>query len=69
MNENVGSIDKLVRAIIGIVLIVTGVYYGIWWPVVLGVVPIATALMSWCPAYTWLGINTCSKNGRDATAH
>ena len=57
--RNVGSADKIARIAVGALLIVlalTGTI-GVWgW---IGVVPIATALMGWCPAYTLLGIKTC----------
>lgn len=59
MNRNEGNADRAVRALAGIALIgatVAGVI-GPWgW---IGVVPLATAAMGWCPLYTLLGINTC----------
>ena len=58
--KNIGSADKIARLVVGALLIVltlTGTI-GLWgW---IGVVPIATALMNWCPAYTLLGIKTYS---------
>ena len=59
MTKNAGTIDRAVRAIAGIALIAlafTG-SIGVWgW---IGIVPLATALIGWCPAYTVFGINTC----------
>ncbi|MBI2308960.1 MAG: DUF2892 domain-containing protein [Rhodocyclales bacterium] len=59
MKANVGGFDKIARILAGIVLIglaATGTV-GVWgW---LGIVPLATGLMGWCPAYTLLGLNTC----------
>lgn len=59
LNKNVGPLDKTLRIVAGLVLIVlalTGTI-GAWgW---IGVVPIATGLLGWCPAYTLLGIRTC----------
>ena len=59
MKTNIGSIDKILRIVVGLALIVaafTG-FLGVWaW---IGVVPLATALMGWCPAYTLFGISTC----------
>ena len=56
---NEGTADRAVRALIGIGLLAI-VFVGPktpWgW---LGIVPLATSLMGWCPAYTLLGINTC----------
>ena len=59
MTRNVGGIDRILRIIVGLVLIglaATGTV-GLWgW---IGVVPLATGLFGFCPAYTLLGINTC----------
>lgn len=59
MKTNVGGIDRILRIVVGIVLIAlaaTGVV-GIWgW---IGVVPLLTGLIRWCPAYPLLGINSC----------
>lgn len=59
MKFNVGSTDRALRIIVGLVLIglaATGTV-GIWgW---IGVVPLLTGLFKFCPAYTLLGMNTC----------
>ncbi|MEE2025971.1 YgaP family membrane protein [Alkalimonas mucilaginosa] len=59
MKTNVGGLDKTLRMIVGIVLIVlaaTGMV-GVWgW---IGVVPLLTGLFNTCPAYSLLGISTC----------
>lgn len=59
MKTNEGTIDRALRVIAGLVLIAlaaTGTV-GVWgW---IGIVPLATGLIGWCPAYTLLGINTC----------
>ncbi len=59
MKTNVGSVDRIARVIIGLALIaltLTGAI-GLWgW---IGVVPLATAAMGWCPAYTLLGFSSC----------
>jgi hypothetical protein len=59
MHANVGGIDRILRIVVGVALIalaVTGTI-GVWGYI--GVVPLATGLMGWCPAYTLLGMNTC----------
>lgn len=59
MNKNVGGIDRILRIVVGIVLIalaVTGTV-GVWGYI--GVVPLLTGLIGWCPAYLPLGIKTC----------
>jgi hypothetical protein len=59
MKTNEGTIDRALRVLAGLVLIAlaaTGTV-GVWgW---IGIVPLATGLIGWCPAYTLLGINTC----------
>ncbi|MBF0323703.1 YgaP family membrane protein [Magnetospirillum moscoviense] len=61
MNKNVGGIDRILRIVAGIGLIgaaATGLV-GVWG--FIGVVPLATGLIGWCPAYLPLGIKTCRK--------
>jgi hypothetical protein len=59
MKINEGSIDRIVRIVAGLVLI-SLVFIGPqspWgW---IGLVPLATGLIGWCPAYTLFGIDTC----------
>ncbi len=59
MKVNVGGTDKIIRIVVGALLLVlaaTGTL-GVWaW---IGIVPLATGLMGWCPAYSLLGIKTC----------
>ena len=57
--KNIGSADKIARLVVGTLLIVLALMGTIGWWGLIGVVPIATALMNWCPAYTLLGIKTC----------
>ncbi len=58
MKANVGSADKIVRITAGIAAIGAGVYFQSWWGAV-GLVPLATALMHFCPLYSLVGMNTC----------
>ena len=59
LNANVGGIDSVARIVAGVVLIglaATGTI-GMWgW---IGVVPLATGLSGWCPAYLPFGLSTC----------
>jgi hypothetical protein len=61
MKQNVNNIERAVRVVIG-AAIVSLVFIGPqspWgW---LGLVPIATGLLGWCPPYAMLGISTCKK--------
>lgn len=62
MKANVGSIDRAVRILAGlglISLVFVGPQTPWGW---IGVVPLVTALLGWCPAYTILGIKTCKTN-------
>lgn len=60
---NVGGIDRVLRIVAGLALIalaLTGVI-GVWgW---IGLVPLATGLMSTCPLYSLIGLNTCPMKG------
>lgn len=59
MVTNVGSIDRVLRVIVGLALIST-VFVGPQTPWGwIGVMPLVTALMGWCPAYSLLGIKSC----------
>ncbi|MEN9627006.1 MAG: hypothetical protein RJA10_232 [Pseudomonadota bacterium] len=59
MKSNVGGIDRILRIVLGLALIaltLTGAI-GVWgW---IGLVPLATAAMGFCPLYTVLGFSTC----------
>lgn len=60
MKANVGSIDRIVRGVAGVGLIAWALYGGPVWAWV-GVVPLATAVLGWCPAYLPFGISTCAR--------
>jgi hypothetical protein len=61
MTQNVGGLDRAIRAILGLVLL-SLVFVGpktAWgW---IGLIPLATALLGWCPPYSLLGISTCPR--------
>ena len=62
MKANVGTIDRALRVALGIILIgltVSGAI-GVWgW---IGIVPLATGIFRFCPAYSLLGIKTCKRD-------
>ncbi|MEW6119997.1 MAG: DUF2892 domain-containing protein [Pseudomonadota bacterium] len=58
MTCNVGSIDRVIRILAGLALIAWALMGGPVWAWI-GVVPLATGLFKFCPAYTLLGMNTC----------
>lgn len=68
MTANVGQVDRIIRAIVGIVLLALAFGYvgGIvtpwdWILGIIGVVLLATAALSVCPAYAVLGLRTCER--------
>jgi hypothetical protein len=58
MTKNVGSLDRGIRLILGLVIIGIGYYLQSWWGAI-GILPILTAGIGWCPPYALLGISTC----------
>jgi Protein of unknown function (DUF2892) len=59
MPKNEGQTDRLIRILAGLVLLYfafTGQFTPWTW---IGVVPLLTGLIGWCPAYSLFGINTC----------
>ncbi|MGE4132250.1 MAG: DUF2892 domain-containing protein [Bdellovibrionales bacterium] len=62
MKMNEGGLDRVLRVVVGVgVLSMAFVGPQTSWGFV-GIVPIATGLLGWCPIYTLLGINTCPMN-------
>lgn len=59
MKSNLGNTDKTVRIALALVIAALGVYFKSWWGLV-AIVPMLTALVSFCPLYTIFGLNTCS---------
>lgn len=57
MKQNVGGIDRILRLVVGLALIGWGVMTNNWWGAV-GVIPLFTALVSWCPLYLPFGLST-----------
>ena len=66
MTRNIGSIDRWFRTLLGLALLAL-VFYGpktAWgW---LGLIPLATALFSFCPLYGMLGISSCRRSSHTA---
>lgn len=61
MNPNVGGLDRIVRIIVGLAVIAAGFYYQSWWGAI-GLIPLVTALIRWCPAYSITGCSTANKS-------
>ena len=60
MKCNVGKTDRIIRVIVGAGIIAIGVYLKSWWGAI-GVIPIITAAIGWCPAYLPFGISSCKR--------
>ena len=60
MKANVGGIDKVLRVVLGLMIISAGVYYQSWWGL-LGAVMLLTGVVNFCPAYLPFGISSCKK--------
>lgn len=61
-SRNVGGIDRILRIIVGIALIALAVTGTVGWWGYIGVVPLVTGAVGWCPAYLPFGIKTCKSN-------
>ncbi len=57
MKLNVGSADRVIRIVVGVAICAAGWYYHSWWGLI-GIVPIVTAAIGWCPAYLPIGLST-----------
>jgi hypothetical protein len=60
MTSNVGGIDRILRIVLGLVLIGLAATGTVGWWGWLGVVPLLTGAIGWCPPYAILGFNTCA---------
>lgn len=60
MKANVGGIDRILRIVAGTALIAWAIAGGPVWAWI-GVAPLATGLLRWCPLYPLLGFTTCGK--------
>ena len=58
MKKNIGTIDRIARLIVGIVVIVLGVVFKNWLGII-GIIPVGTALAGYCPLYTLFGMSSC----------
>ncbi len=61
MKKNVGTIDRLLRIILGLIIALIGVLLDSWWGLI-GIIPLATGLFTWCPIYSPFHISTVQKD-------
>jgi hypothetical protein len=60
MTCNIGGTDRAIRGILGILILGAGLFFQSWWGLI-GLIPLITATVSWCPLYVPLGISTLGK--------
>jgi len=58
MKCNVGRTEQIVRIMIGVLIVLLGLYFRNWWGVI-GLAPIITGAIRYCPVSDVLGISTC----------
>ena len=58
MKTNIGSLDRVIRIVIGIGILAAGYHFKSWWALA-GLVPLLTAFVRFCPAYVPFGLSTC----------
>ncbi len=67
MKKNIGATERVIRTVVGLAIIGVGWFYQSWWGAV-GLVPLVTAAIGWCPPYAMLGISTCSTETTEETS-
>ncbi|MBU0475740.1 MAG: DUF2892 domain-containing protein [Bacteroidetes bacterium] len=60
MKKNVGASDRIIRMILGVIIIAFGIIYESWWGLV-GIVPLMTGLLNYCPLYCPLKLSTIKR--------
>ena len=58
MKSNVGKNDRIIRLLLGLLIIAAGIYFGSWLGAI-GVILLITAAIGWCPLYVPFGFSTC----------
>ena len=61
MKFNVGGLDRLLRIVVGLALIALAATHVVGWWGWLGVIPLLTGIVRFCPVYRLLGIRTCGR--------
>ena len=61
MKCNVGGTERIIRIALGSTILLIGLYYRNWWGIV-GLAPLITGVIRYCPLSAVLGISTCKTN-------
>lgn len=65
MQSNVGGVDRILRIVVGLVLIALAATGVVGWWGWIGVVPLLTGIFRFCPVYPILGLTTCPLKRKD----
>jgi hypothetical protein len=60
MKRNMGNIDRIIRIVLALLIGAAGIYFNSWWGL-LGLLPLFTSIVNWCPAYHVFGISSCKR--------
>ncbi len=58
MKTNIGSLDRIIRIVVGLAVLGAGYHFKSWWGLI-GFLPLLTAVVRFCPAYVPFGLSTC----------
>ena len=62
MLKNIGTVDRIVRVVIGVIVALVGIVFHTWWGL-LALIPFVTAAVGFCPLYAPFKISTARKSG------
>lgn len=60
MKCNVGKADRVIRIILAVIIGALGIYFKSWFGLI-ALIPLATAIISFCPIWSILGVSTCGE--------
>lgn len=60
MRYNVGNIERVIRILLGTIILAAGFYYESFWGLV-AIVPLVSGIVGFCPLYGVFGLSTCSR--------
>lgn len=67
MKENMSRVDRIVRLVVGLAIVLVGLIVGSWWGLI-GLIPLLTAAIGWCPLYSVFGFSTLPPARREEVA-
>ena len=64
MKCNIGGTERFIRLVVGVIMLFLGLYLRSWWGII-GLVPLITGAIRYCPISAVLGISTCKADLKD----